>query len=114
MTYDIGKRIRAAREASCMSAKDLAEKIDVSPTRLSNWETGVNRPMADHIVQIADALGVSTDTLLGVANDAPSSEIISIQRAMKKLTPEDQKRFVGLAKMMFEDAFDDGNDEIDV
>lgn len=114
MAYDIGKRIKAAREAAGLSAKELADKIGISQTRLSNWEQGINRPMADHIAVIASALGVSTDTLLGTTSQAASVDIITLQRGMKNMSPEEQKKLVEMARLMFKKAFEDGDDDIDL
>lgn len=114
MLYEIGKRIKTARESAGISAKDLAERIGVSPTRLSNWEQGVNRPMADHIAKIANELDVSTDLLLGITQEAETPEIITLQRGMNKMSPEDRKKLITLARTMFDKAFEDGDDNIDV
>ena len=66
MQYKIGNRIRKYREACNMSQKVLAEKINVSSSRVSNWEQGVNRPDVDIFVQICFALKVSPSELLDV------------------------------------------------
>lgn len=47
MKYEIGARIRKYREMSGFSQKELAQKIGVSNSRVSNWEQGINRPDAD-------------------------------------------------------------------
>ena len=44
MKYEIGARIRKYREMSGFSQKELAQKIGVSNSRVSNWEQGINRP----------------------------------------------------------------------
>lgn len=40
--------------------------IGVSPSRVSNWEQGINRPDADIIADICRALSVSPSDLLDV------------------------------------------------
>lgn len=62
MKYEIGARIRKYREMSGFSQKELAQKIGVSNSRVSNWEQGINRPDAD----ICKALNVSPSELLDV------------------------------------------------
>lgn len=42
MRYEIGSRIRKYREENNLSQKQLAEKIGVSNSRVSNWEQGVS------------------------------------------------------------------------
>lgn len=66
MKYGIGTRIRKYREEQNISQKQLAEKIGVSNSRVSNWEQGINRPDADMIAGICLALNVSPSLLLGV------------------------------------------------
>ena len=69
MKYEIGTRIRKYREEQNMSQKQLAEKIGVSNSRVSNWEQGINRPDADMIAEICETLNVSPSLLLGVHLD---------------------------------------------
>lgn len=66
MRYEIGSRIRKYREENNLSQKQLAEKIGVSNSRLSNWEQGLNRPDADILAAICVALDVSPSLLLGI------------------------------------------------
>lgn len=66
MKYEIGKRIRKYRENLELSQKQLAEKIGVSNSRVSNWEQGINRPDADMLAELCVALNVSPSLLLGV------------------------------------------------
>ena len=66
MRYEIGSRIRKYREENNLSQKQLAEKIGVSSSRVSNWEQGLNRPDADILAAICVALDVSPSLLLGI------------------------------------------------
>ena len=64
--YDIGNRIRKYREESGISQKELASRINVSNSRISNWEQGINRPDADFLADLCRALNVSPSILLDV------------------------------------------------
>ena len=64
--YEIGAKIREYREKKHISQKQLAAKIGVSNSRVSNWEQGINRPDADMIAEICITLNVSPSLLLGV------------------------------------------------
>lgn len=66
MRYEIGSRIRKYREENNLSQKQLAEKIGVSNSQVSNWEQGLNRPDADILAAICVALDVSPSLLLGI------------------------------------------------
>lgn len=66
MKYEIGARIRRYREDRGISQKELAEKLGISNSRVSNWEQGINRPDADILADICEALNVSPSELLDV------------------------------------------------
>lgn len=66
LKYEIGSRIRKYREECGLSQKQLADMINVSNSRVSNWEQGINRPDADIIADICRALNVSPSDLLDV------------------------------------------------
>lgn len=66
MKYEIGNRIRKYRKDSGLTQEQLAEKINVTKSRVSNWEQGINRPDADIIGLICRALNVSPSDLLDV------------------------------------------------
>lgn len=86
MKYEIGKRIRKYRQELGMSQKQLAEQIGVSNGRVSNWEQGLNRPDADMLAEICQALEVSPSLLLGVklSNDELSDVERKIVRAYRE------------------------------
>ncbi|MDD3960006.1 MAG: helix-turn-helix transcriptional regulator [Oscillospiraceae bacterium] len=93
--HTIGKRIRSARENAKMTARELAKRLGVSPTRLSNWENGTNRPRAEYISSISRILEVSTDYLLGITaeNQLKVSEESSIYSSITNvdLTLDEKK-----------------------
>lgn len=66
MKYEIGSRIRKYREELGISQVQLAQKIGVSNSRVSNWEQGTNRPDADMIAKLCLALQVSPSELLNI------------------------------------------------
>lgn len=60
----IGKRIKIARIKADMTQERLAEVVGLSPTHLSNIETGTTRVSLNAIVSLANALSVTVDDLL--------------------------------------------------
>ena len=66
MSYQIGLRIRKFREANNMTQKQLADKIGVTGSRVSNWEQGIHRPDVDILANICTALNVSPSELLDI------------------------------------------------
>ncbi len=55
----IGNRLKEVRTKSKISQTDLAKKLNVSRTGLSNWEAGRRLPKPNEIIKIAKILGVS-------------------------------------------------------
>lgn len=60
----IGKRIKIARIKADLTQERLAENVHVSPSHMSNIETGTTRVSLTVIVAIANALSVTVDELL--------------------------------------------------
>jgi len=63
---DLGRRVRAGREARGWSQEELAEAIGVGSEMLSRYERGVKFPSHLTLVRLAKALDTSTDALLGI------------------------------------------------
>lgn len=66
MKYEIGNKIRKYRKESGLTQEQLADRINVTKSRVSNWEQGINRPDADIIGNICRVLNVSPSDLLDV------------------------------------------------
>ena len=60
----IGDRLRESRQERGWSLRDLAVRLGVSPSLISQIETGRARPSVNTLYAIADELGVSLDDLL--------------------------------------------------
>ena len=60
----IGKRIKIARIKADLTQEKLSEMVGVSPTHLSNIETGTTRGSLNAIISIANALHITSDDLL--------------------------------------------------
>src|SRR5438105_1361458 len=61
---DIGGRLRAARRGRRLSLRELAKRLDVSPSLISQIETGRAQPSVSTLYSIAAELNVSLDELL--------------------------------------------------
>ncbi|MBS0248414.1 MAG: helix-turn-helix transcriptional regulator [Proteobacteria bacterium] len=58
-------RLRAARELRTLNQEELADRSKLQASAISHFETGNRKPSFDNLRRLADALGVSTDYLLG-------------------------------------------------
>lgn len=61
---EIGKRVRRFRQANSYTQEKLAEMVEVSTTTISRLENGDQMVGVLKLMQIAEALGVTADTLL--------------------------------------------------
>ena len=65
----IGYRISKARRHMNINQKELATKANITEGSLSRYETDIREPKAAALTQLAEALNVSTDYLLGLTDD---------------------------------------------
>lgn len=64
------ERLRETRKKEGISQKMLSIQLDTKQTTVSGWENFDSQPSYEMLCKIADALGVTTDYLLG-RTDAP-------------------------------------------
>lgn len=102
----IGTNIRQIREMRGMTAKNVANTLGISQTRISNWEVGKNEPKSEHLVALARIYGVSTDFLLGVEQSVLPPEAIELNQAIKNMNQEERRKLLKIAKAAFEKAFE--------
>ncbi|HET7727625.1 MAG TPA: XRE family transcriptional regulator [Candidatus Limnocylindrales bacterium] len=71
----IGERLRAERQRRGIGLRDLAERVSLSPSLISQVETGRARPSVATLYAVAGELGISIDDLLfpnGLPGDVAS------------------------------------------
>ncbi len=61
----MGKRISDLRKSKCMTQEQLAQQVGVKAQAVSKWENDLSCPDISILPQLAEALGVTTDELLG-------------------------------------------------
>jgi len=60
----VGDRIKKARKAAKLTQAELAEKSGVAAISIHQYESGKRNPRTEQLHAIADALGVSMDSLV--------------------------------------------------
>jgi transcriptional regulator with XRE-family HTH domain len=58
------RTLRELREAAGLTQLALANRLEVTPGTVYNWERGRGEPRASQVAPLADALGVSRDEAL--------------------------------------------------
>lgn len=64
MIYGLPERLRAFRLQSSLSQREVAKRINVSPSIISGYETGERTPSVENILALAALFKCSTDELL--------------------------------------------------
>ncbi len=63
----MGQRLRSARERQGLSLREVARRLDISASALSQIETGKSRPSVKTLYAIVSELGLSMDQLFADA-----------------------------------------------
>lgn len=101
MTF--GERLVYARENNGMNQKQLAEALEITPTRLNYWEKDKRQPDVPMIRRLAEVLEVSADYLIGLeAKNGPSGEALTIANKYDAL-PRKGREAVKAVVDIFED-----------
>jgi transcriptional regulator with XRE-family HTH domain len=79
----VGQRLRTARERVGLSLREVARRLDISASALSQIETGKSRPSVKTLYAITSELGLSMDELF-VDSPAPAASEPTVPR-----TPEE-------------------------
>ena len=89
----LGEQVHLLRRRQRLSQKALADAVGASPTTISNLEQGkLGTIHIDHLVALAQQLGVTTDYLLGVGAEAPAPETRTQAQAGTAATPAKRPR----------------------
>ena len=65
----VGQRLRSERERHGVSLRELARRLEISPSALSQIETGRSRPSVGTLYAIVSELDMSLDELFGSQRD---------------------------------------------
>ena len=85
------KRITRARKSRRLSQANFAERLGVTRTACSHWETGRAKPSTKHIEKIAKLLGIDANWLItGVKGKRPHTP----QQAAYNLAHEGRASYV--------------------
>ena len=100
----IGSRIKNAREAKGFTQEQLAEMIGLSPTHISVIERGVKAPKLETFIKIANALDVTSDSLLlDVLNNSLQITSTELSELIKNLPPKHQRKILNAVRILVED-----------
>ena len=96
MTFS--EKISALRKQKGWSQEELAEKLMVTRQAVSKWESAQSMPDLDKLVQLSEALGVSTDYLLKDEQAQSTPVPATAEQTVKPrhVTQEEARRYLQL------------------
>ncbi|MCL2570365.1 MAG: helix-turn-helix domain-containing protein [Firmicutes bacterium] len=62
---NFAENLKKLRKDFRYTQKDLAEKLKLNQSNISDWENGISRPDYENLIKLADIFDVSIDELLG-------------------------------------------------
>lgn len=75
MIKDLPKKLKDLRIKQGLSQKQVAEKLNLSPSIISGYETGERTPSVENILSLSYLYKCSTDYLLGKTMENSFSKI---------------------------------------
>ncbi|OXS73206.1 hypothetical protein B1B04_13035 [Lysinibacillus sp. KCTC 33748] len=108
-------RLKKLCEEQKISVVELEEKLDFGRNSLYGWKKKI--PNGANLEKVADYFNVSVDYLLGrtdvkrnfysiVSENNTDTDILTIQRAVNKMTPEERKKTIAILGTVFDGLFD--------
>lgn len=77
MTETLGQRLAALRRPTGLTQEEVAVRLGVSQSAVSQWETGVAAPSAQILPSLLDLYGIAADKwgeILRLPREAPGAE----------------------------------------
>ncbi|WP_341940288.1 MULTISPECIES: helix-turn-helix domain-containing protein [unclassified Microbacterium] len=78
---ELGTRLRQARQSRSLSLRSVAQSLGVSPSLISQVETGKSQPSVSTLYALANLLEVSADDLLGMGSDHSRGSSAAVARS---------------------------------
>src|SRR3954463_1322302 len=94
----VGQRLRSERERRGVSLRELARRLEISPSALSQIETGRSRPSVGTLYAIVSELDMSLDELFGsrMATDARPSRAAHTGEGRSLVQRRDERKGLDL------------------
>lgn len=79
--FTIGKAMRFARKKAKIKQGELAKIVGYGQNAICRWENDKQTPLITAVIDVADALGVSIDELVGrdAIKALPSADVVEVK-----------------------------------
>ena len=96
------ERLRSAREMRKLTQIELGIKANLPSTSIAHFEAGARKPSFDNLRKLAETLEVTTDYLLGRADEPLKDAGDVLFRDIGKLSDYDRRIAENFLKMLVE------------
>ena len=96
-----GERLKSAREMRGLNQRQLGERLGVPPSSIAHFEGGRRKPSFENLHRLAGALEVTTDYLLGLAEQpliVPTTD--PLLRDLSKLGNDERELVAAILKVL--------------
>ena len=100
-------KIAFYRKQKKLSQAKLGELIGAAQNTVCNWENGNREPDQETYKKLSECLNVPMVDLMGIETEELPEELVILNRAGKNMSPENRKKLLEMAKVMFKEDFDD-------
>ena len=101
MMKKVGKKIQLYRNRNNLTQEQLAEKIDVSQSKMSRMERGDTLPDGLALIKMVDEFGITPNELLqDVVKAGYTIKACYLAEAISVLPAEEQERILELIEFM--------------
>lgn len=95
---ELNERIRMLMEEKKLTQKELASLSNITEASMSKYLSGERMPRIDIVVNIANALGVTTDELIGHDIEDDKMGFVRLKtvlaRGMESMSEDDKKELI--------------------
>lgn len=107
---EIGPRLRSERESRGLSQRELARRLGLSPSLISQIEKGQSRPSVSTLYAMVSELDLSLDELLLRGSDARSDAAPAARRPRPPVSRPDDREVIVLESGVRWERMADGSD----
>lgn len=99
--HNFGQRLATLRKAAGLTQQELADEVGASRRMIAYYEAESDHPPANLLTQIANALNVSTDALLGLQGGSATPKVSNrLERRLKQIDTLNPKAKRQLTQMI--------------
>lgn len=107
------EKLKELRKAKGISLKELGSIVGVAESTMSLYENGKRQPDYEILLKLAEFFGVTVDYLLRGSNESEClpEELVILNRGARKMSPENRKKLLDMARIMFKEDFKEFDDD---